>query len=547
MIGNLPQEIIDHISLALDYDDFKSTLFVSRALHAAAERASGAFTTFAFKHHSLQEHKGFLDKFAGHRFRFLRHVEVFTGFPPIHESTPTSCRETTEELQNKDENFTQQIREVWNTIHLVEAAQKDGVGKIQIRIYAPIRLVEGDVCDHKRYSSWRVHLLAPEELPQLESVRALSVCDMADEDLEVGAWRSKLDLRVMIDLAARCSNLEYLGCKLGADEWMCSADPYQEHFMHDFPGCRRDTREGFSNAVRGVNLPATLKYMQLDFINELFQSVEEQRRPLPNLVYPHSFDPFSSSLRLLSSQLRRLDLHVIADDTLFWPQDDTSTPFGPNLEIFSVLFHFSSPSGQWYFQSPSGIGRGNQSFLLDDTTTWPPMQDNDDDSEWCFESMDGTPNGLPTFRVTPIGDSLGPFLTAFARATTKMPKLLEAWLWTPLSYHPYDMVEAEDAQTASLYPNGEFGWGLMYSAPGAPAASGVGCTAARELKWRVGPWRPTPELRDMFLKIGQEQYGNQLDETWHDEDREGGWVCRDWFAGGTICSELNSSRYPAYS
>lgn len=43
-------------------------------------------------------------------------------------------------------------------MHMVERAHNDGVGKVQIRIYAPIRLVEGDVCDHKRYSSWRVHL-----------------------------------------------------------------------------------------------------------------------------------------------------------------------------------------------------------------------------------------------------------------------------------------------------------------------------------------------------------------------------------------------------
>lgn len=92
------------------------------------------------------------------------------------------------------------------------------------------------------------------------------------------------------------------------------------------------------------------------------------------------------------------------------------------------------------------------------------------------------PNGLPTFRVTPVKDNLSHFLAAFVRATTKMPRLLEAWLWIPLSYHPYDMAEAEGARTATLYPKGEVGWGLMYSAPGAPAASGGGCTAARELK-----------------------------------------------------------------
>jgi hypothetical protein len=193
-----------------------------------------------------------------------------------------------------------------------------------------------------------------------------------------------------------------------------------------------------------------------------------------------------------------------------------------------------------------GVGRSDRRFLLDDTKSWPSLQDNDEDSEWYFESMDGTPNRQPTFRVIPIEDNLGPFLAAFARATTKMPKLLEAWLWTPLSCHPNNMAEAEDARTATPYPKGEFGWGLMYSAPGAPVASGVGCTATRELKWRVGPWRPTSELLDLFSKIGQEQYGCQLDETWHDEAREGGWVYRDWFASGTICSEAVSSRYPTY-
>lgn len=128
----------------------------------------------------------------------------------------------------------------------------------------------------------------------------------------------------MVHLAARCSNPEYLGCKVGADEWLRSGDPYQEHFMHGFPGCKCDTRKGFANVLRDVDLPAALKYVQL----------------------PRPFDSFSSSLRLLSSQLRRLDLHVMADDTLSWAPADTETPLWPDLEIFPILLHFSSPSGQ---------------------------------------------------------------------------------------------------------------------------------------------------------------------------------------------------------
>jgi alkanesulfonate monooxygenase SsuD/methylene tetrahydromethanopterin reductase-like flavin-dependent oxidoreductase (luciferase family) len=128
MISNLPQELIDQISLALDYDDLKNTLFVSRAFQAAAERASGAFTSFTFMHHSPVERQRFLDKFAGYRFRFLRHVKVCTVFPQINRFTPISCRETIAELRDKDEDFTRQIRDVWTSIRLVEAAHNDIVG-----------------------------------------------------------------------------------------------------------------------------------------------------------------------------------------------------------------------------------------------------------------------------------------------------------------------------------------------------------------------------------------------------------------------------------
>lgn len=56
-------------------------------------------------HHSPAERQRFLDKFAGHHFRFLRHVEVYTGFPLIDESTPISWRETINESRDKDEEL----------------------------------------------------------------------------------------------------------------------------------------------------------------------------------------------------------------------------------------------------------------------------------------------------------------------------------------------------------------------------------------------------------------------------------------------------------
>ncbi|OSS44018.1 hypothetical protein B5807_11354 [Epicoccum nigrum] len=143
MISDLSQELIDQMSLALDYDDLKNTLCVSRAFQAAAKRASGAFTSFAFRRHSLAERQVSLKKFAGRRFRFLRQVEVFTGFPPITESTTIACRETIDELRDKDEEFTRQIKMAWTTMHLVEVAYNGGMKKLQISIYAPTRFVQG--------------------------------------------------------------------------------------------------------------------------------------------------------------------------------------------------------------------------------------------------------------------------------------------------------------------------------------------------------------------------------------------------------------------
>lgn len=161
--------------------------------------------------------------------------------------------------------------------------------------------------------------------------------------------------------------------------------------------------------------------------------------------------------------------------------------------------------------------------------------------------MDGTPNALPTFRVAPIEDSLRPFLAAFSTAAINMPKLLEAWLWTPLTYHPYNMPEESDEEVSTRYPEGESGWGIMYSAPGTPVSDTEGFTTTRTLNWRVGPWRPGPDLRRMFSRISEDKYGSRLEESWYDDGKENTLVSREWFWGGTICRDhADPSLYPTY-
>lgn len=71
-----------------------------------------------------------------------------------------------------------------------------------------------------------------------------------------------------------------------------------------------------------------------------------QNKELPDLVGPGTKDPFSSSLRILSNNLRQVQLRVMADDTLFW--SDSDVPSWSNLEILDVMFHIACPTGRWY-------------------------------------------------------------------------------------------------------------------------------------------------------------------------------------------------------
>lgn len=81
----------------------------------------------------------------------------------------------------------------------------------------------------------------------------------------------------------------------------------------------------------------------------------DQRLAMPNLVKPEIYDPFSTSLRLLSYQLRTMSIRVVADETLFWTADN-STSSWPNLKSINVMFHVATPSGTWHFQGLPNVG-----------------------------------------------------------------------------------------------------------------------------------------------------------------------------------------------
>ncbi|KAJ4351411.1 uncharacterized protein N0V89_006753 [Didymosphaeria variabile] len=311
--------------------------------------------------------------------------------------------------------------------------------------------------------------------------------------------------------------------------------------MLDYLGCRRDTRIDFATAARSTSLPASLKQVQLDFINDIDASLQEQNKQLPNLVGSMASDPFSSSLRLLSYSLSRMDLHVVADKSLFWPSGDDFPPSWPNLEFLTVLFHICSPSGEWYFQGPEDEDDDDDDDDVSDQIAeddpYPPFEDDiEEKEEWCYRDGVDTPEPEDTFRVVPREEQLVPFLEAFAQAAASMPRLLEAWLWAPMRFHPSDW-EEYDGDTMDQYSENICGWGLKYDAPGAdvPGAcstEGMTLTTARRIKWRVGSWRPDANLHQSFRSIGENYYGPHLEETWHDTGQAVTLPRRDWFEYG---------------
>jgi hypothetical protein len=561
-MNTLPQELIDRISSYLNRDDLRNTLLLSRKLQYAAEQYSGLFSDFALTSDNAAK---FLSIYSSYRFRYLRNVSFATTVPAIdsNDDAEQDCRDTAKELKIVDEEFTRQISVLFSTLKMLESRVKDkyGPGRIHLTVYTPTRDLCAGQCYHRKFTSWRVHLLSPSTLPTLTSVQSLtlnaSATDMAYPN-EGGRFPRKLDHRVFLDLAIKCPNLKKLQCRLGGDEWLGSFESQaMNESCQDWLGPRRDSRHDFGKAYKGqegVALPC-LRHVQLDFLYPLHWVEDfDQRVALPNLVKPALSDLFSTSLRILSYHLRTMSLRVVADETLFWPLDSScETPFWPNMEIISIMFHMSTPSGSWYFRGLPGIGATERFDVT--TEDYPPLapterdsaNDNDDEVEYVQWNT-GNPFSRCQVRVYPDDETLVPFITAFARAAACMPSLKEFALWTPLKYDYWeDLGEYEhvDPSHVSQYAgedkHPELAWGIAYVAPGEqdftlwPKGD---YSPNRRIWWRVANWRPSVALYDFFQRVGREKHGEGLLEYWNDEAIEyrngqnncgDGLGSRDWF------------------
>ena len=456
-----------------------------------------------------------------------------------YQASPQRCRESVAELQENDHLFTDQIQFLFKTLRTLEDAA--GIGSFGLTVYVPER--ENYGCFHRKFSSWRLHLLSPNSLPELSSVRSLTLKPVNPyiEPLNHDPTSSeenksipKADLRMLGDLVLKLPQIQTLACELGYHEWASSVwsgidDVYGNNawrsYSRDFPGPKRDSRHDFAKLMSIAVLPATLQNVRLNFLTPRMQVLQaNQDEQLPDLTTPHSYDPFSSSLRIVSYNLRRMELEGIFDKTLFLPIDG-SRPAWPSLESLNVYFHISAPSGQWYFYGPNGEGRNDTGFQITEAL-YPPLENTDEDNTLDEYIEDSPPrrdgHSQLQFRVIPNEELLGPFLTAFAKAAAHMQKLKEAVLWTQLAFDGCDL---NDNYRSGFEYNGRTFrilncWGIGYISPTANASAERILPAQRvccepQLLWQTNGWRPDETLQKLFRSIGGE--GAQIDEHWDQE------------------------------
>ena len=532
-MDQLPNELIERISSYLSLDSLKNTLLLSHAFRFSAEKYSGAFARFALNEDNAEK---FIDTFSGHRLLYLRDL-TFEIRLPLPEDR--DHRDNADQLRKHDTSFTEQITFLFKTIKTVEerAGNQKKQGKFRLGICSPFRPIFSEsALSYHHHLSWRVHLLEPEALPLLESVSSLEVGDewggtcrsvAGDTDYE---WAPvKLDYRVMVDLAVKLPNLEYWGCRMGGDEWSPNTEQEATRYLtQDWAGPRRDTRQDFAKALLSARMPDSLRHIRLDFLHDLqISTYIDHFTAQPDLGSSAANDLFSTSLHQLSHHLRRIHLRVLADETLFWPKDN-HTPSWPNLESLVVAFHIVSPSGQWYFIGPNGEGRDTAAFKVTDAS-YPPLETTPYDEEMDLQvqlqgdrRFMGSPNTC--VRIMPNDTTLRPFLIAFAKAASTMRALQEAVLWCPLMWAPDDRnsgIFRTDWVPKTCRSMNILAWGVHYQAVGEPNRTRQGGSLPTEvplLSWKVGKWRPDPELHRLFRQIGYTSSDDSLKECWVDED-----------------------------
>ncbi|EKG15790.1 hypothetical protein MPH_06993 [Macrophomina phaseolina MS6] len=522
----LPQELLERIVLYADHDTHITLLTVSRDFQVAVERLKYPRCAELGRGRPLAE---ILARYRGHRVQFLREVELTVTFPELKHTDehPLACRETREDLHEIDRLFSNQIFALFTA--LKEHQDKTTTAEpsppsITLRIKMGPQNDDGEKpCHHRRYTSWRLHLLNASSLPSLAFVHTLHFeAKDATHRPDDNAVRP-LDLSALLWLTHALPGLTTLTCpylyERDSPNYSTAA---WNHYTHPWPGPRRDARHAFARALApspaaptATPLPAlsraTLHFSQLQ---QYGPALSRQDRPLPDLAYPLPHDPLSAALRAFSLNLVELDLRVQADASLFWPPAEASSaaePTWPRLKRLRVELHPALPDGSWLFCGPRGEDpMGGGGYRITDEEHYPPLgpSERDEEVDAAFANEGGgAEEGEPCcFRVEPVRERVEEVLGAFARAVRRMPVVERADVGVYLAWAPGWEMEEEYEDEAPFGEDEEslHRWGVEYvRSEGGKAV----------VEWQVGEWRPSDELLELFESAND---GGEVEMIWKD-------------------------------
>ncbi|KAB2570623.1 hypothetical protein DBV05_g10711 [Lasiodiplodia theobromae] len=447
---SLPQELLERIVSFADRQTNANLLTVSRNFHVAVERVEFP-RSIDVNCHNLDK---LLELYHGHRLALLRKVTFEVSFPELKHSpeAPLACRETPEDLQAMDKDFTRQIKALFTALDTLQERASSSSSESQLRrlsleIQMARQTDDGNKpCHHRRFTSWRLHLLDPDTtLPALPSVhsfrfQAKSHTHYSPFDHQI----RPVDLCAILAIIAKLPNLEDLDLPyLYERPPPCHYDAICDHYDKPWPGPLRDARHDFARRILSSSpaspfAPSGLRTARLHFfeVQQHGPSFDQRCRRggkllLPDLVHPLPSDPLSAALRRFSQGLVELDLRATADETLFWPAstslaegeaaeeegeggvggeggaggaggeggggasgEGAEMPYWPRLKSMRVELNIARPDGSYWFtgrQSDDSSSSNERGYPVDSSSSsssssfsqhYPPIGPDAADEEW---------------------------------------------------------------------------------------------------------------------------------------------------------------------
>ncbi|KXJ87069.1 hypothetical protein Micbo1qcDRAFT_236547 [Microdochium bolleyi] len=344
------------------------------------------------------------------------------------DDEPLPCYEPAEETTAISAHLSSQVYTVFQQIVSYRPPPDNAAAPVGHELsicIKPDTFQKEPYCLHRKYNSRRLQLYHPELLPDLPSVRSLTVSSLPDYH---GTWeRETYSVRLLSPLwpmqcLVHLPRAEELRLPWMWERPMPGCMPsrvVREHYTRPWEGPLRDARHDFGAAMAEQDkylcgrIPASLTHAALHFWTPRQSAKEDQAIPRPNLIHPAEGDrdPVSTGLRILARQLRFLDLRALVTKDLF-PATEAYEEHHQwrHMRRMRIEFHPLRPDGRWYFigphdEDPHDSEEGG--FRITEEH-YPPESDTEEDEDLDME-FDNDPKGgsesdnLPDmFRIEPF-------------------------------------------------------------------------------------------------------------------------------------------------